>query len=554
MNDEQLAAEFPLRPESRPQPGVPPGKVVKSNFADSRIFPGTVRDYYVYVPAAYDPATPACVMIVQDGLAHITQERRWQIPTVLDNLIHRREIPVCIGIFINPGVIPVSTPGAKPRNNRSFEYDSLSDRYARFLLEEILPEVGLHYNLARDAGSRLLMGGSSGAACAFTAAWHRPDEFQRVLSIVGSYTALRGGHNLAALVRLTEPKRLRIFLEGGAQDLVVFAGSWWTANLDMLAALEYSGYEVNHAWAEHAGHNDFHGPTIFPDALRWIWQDYPRPIKAGVNSRQAVMKALIPGEDWQMVADCDDSAGCLAANAIGEVAFIGETGSGIFRIGADGRVNAIAEGVPGVTDLIFAPTGALLACQPELRRIVAFDAAGRMSVHLDDIDAHSVAVAANGSRYVADLAGGRVWLVTAAGARSIVAREIGAPRCVRLTHDQGQLIVAADRGRMAFLFTIGTDGGLANGAPAFRLNLPDEASESGAVQVAAHAKGWTGFATSLGLQLASEDGSVAAIIPGPGPERITGVAFAGPDFRELSVTCGGKVYRRKIAAPENFWA
>ncbi len=186
-----------------------------------------------------------------------------------------------------------------------------------------LPEVGLHYNLARDAaGSRLLFGGSSGAACAFTAAWHRPDEFQRVLSIVGSYTALRGGHNLAPLVRLTEPKPLRIFLEGGAKDLDVFAGSWWTANVDMLAALEYSGYEVNHAWAEHAGHNDFHGTAILPDALRWIWKDHPQPIKAGVNSRQAVMKALIPGEDWQLVADGDESAGCLAANATGEVAFV----------------------------------------------------------------------------------------------------------------------------------------------------------------------------------------------------------------------------------------
>ncbi len=134
-----------------------------------------------------------------------------------------------------------------------------------------------------------------------------------------------------------------------------------------------------------------------------------------------------------------------------------------------------------------------------------------------------------------------------------MAREIGAPRCVRLTHDQGQLIVAADHGRMGFLFTIGPDGGLANGAPSFRLNRPDEASDSGAVQVAAHAKGWIGFATSLGLQLASDNGTVAAIIPGPGPERITGVALAGPDFRQLYISSGGKVYRRKIEAPENLW-
>ena len=185
MTCEELAAEFPLGPDSLPQPGVPCGRIEPFTPPASRVFPGTVRDCWIYVPAQYDPATPACVLIVQDGAEHLKPERRWHIPTVLDNLIHRQEIPVTIGVFINPGTIPAVVTGARARDNRSFEYDSRGDAYARFLLEEILPEVARRYRLRSDAGSRCLMGGSSGAVCAFNAAWERPQEFGRVLSIVG---------------------------------------------------------------------------------------------------------------------------------------------------------------------------------------------------------------------------------------------------------------------------------------------------------------------------------------------------------------------------------
>ncbi len=553
MTPEQLSAEFPLGPDSLPQPGVPPGKVEQFTFSNSRIFPGTVRDYYVYTPAPYDPARPACVMVIQDGFAHITSERRWRIPTILDNLIHQGDIPVCIGIFVDPGRIPLSTPGVGPRNNRSFEYDSLSDRYARFLIEEILPEVGRRHNLTGDGGSRLIMGGSSGAICAFNVAWQRPDAFQRVFSCVGSFTALRGGHNLASLVRLAEPKPIRVFLESGQADMIVFGGSWWPANLDMLAALEYSGYEVNHAWAEHAGHNDYHCTSVFPDALRWLWKDYPKPIPAGVNSLQPVMRVLIPGEDWHPVDGDYASAGCLAASAKGGVYFAGESDRCIFKIGTDGRVTAAADGIDGITDLAFGPDDKLHACQPRLRRVVAFGDDGRMSVAIEGIEAQSLCIAANGNRYVADQAGGQLWLVAAGGNRSVLDRTIAEPRCVRLTHDQSQLIVNDARGRMAHLFKIQPDGALAAGSPYFRLNLADESTDSGVGQIAPHPEGWTGFSTAMGLQLACSGGSVSAIIPAPGSERPAGLVFGGPGFDELYVSCGNKVYRRKILAPTEIW-
>ncbi len=341
MTPEQLAVEFPLGPDSLPQPGVPQGEMEKFTWTTSRVFPGTVRDCWIYVPAQYDAAKPACVFVVQDGEAHWRPERRWRIPTILDNLIHQRAIPVMIGIFINPGVIPALVPGAAPWVNRSFEYDSLGDRYARFLTEEILPEVGRRYSLAQDGNSRAIMGGSSGAMGAFNVAWERPEAFSRVLSIVGSYTPMRGGETLASLIRITEPKPLRVFLESGARDFKMFCGDWYTANLALLASLEYAGYEVNHAWAENAGHDDFHGAMIFPDALRWLWKDYPKPIQAGVNSRQPLARVTVPGENWELAPGEYMSALAITAGPMGEIYFFSPYEKIIYRLEGNGAVGGL---------------------------------------------------------------------------------------------------------------------------------------------------------------------------------------------------------------------
>ena len=204
--------DYVLGPDSQVQAGVPRGTVTQHSWT-SRIYPGTVRDYWVYVPAQYDPATPACVMVFQDGGGYAKADGAWRVPIVFDNLIHKKEMPVTIGIFINPGVAPPPSDGALPRFNRSVEYDSVTDRYARFLLEEILPEVAKSYNLRTDGNSRAIGGASSGAIAAFAAAWGRPDAFTRVFSTIGTYVGLRGGNDLPTLVRKTEPKPLRVFLQ-----------------------------------------------------------------------------------------------------------------------------------------------------------------------------------------------------------------------------------------------------------------------------------------------------------------------------------------------------
>src|SRR4051812_38665587 len=175
--------------DSLPRPGVPHGTVTKHSFT-SAIFPGTVRDYWLYVPAQYD-GKPACLMVFQDGAGMIKPDDGWRVPTVFDNLIQAGQMPVTIGVFVNPGGLPAATAEALPRYNRSFEYDGLGDRYARFLLDELLPEVGKTHKLSPDPECRAIAGGSSGAIAAFTAAWERPDAFRRVFSAIGTYVGLR---------------------------------------------------------------------------------------------------------------------------------------------------------------------------------------------------------------------------------------------------------------------------------------------------------------------------------------------------------------------------
>src|SRR6266481_2868111 len=213
------ADDYTPGPDSLPHEAVPRGGVAKYTFDQSRIFPGTMRDYWVYVPKQYDAAKPACVMVFQDGGSYVKTNGDFRTPIVFDNLIHKKEMPVTIGIFINPGKVPPAEPEQKPRDNRSFEYDSLGDQYARFLLEEILPEVGRKYNLTKDPEGRAICGISSGGICAWTVAWERPDAFRKVLSHVGSFTNIRGGHVYPALIRKTEKKPIRVFLQDGAKDL-----------------------------------------------------------------------------------------------------------------------------------------------------------------------------------------------------------------------------------------------------------------------------------------------------------------------------------------------
>jgi enterochelin esterase-like enzyme len=265
-------AQYQLGPDSMPQEGVPRGELIKMPpFTNSAVFPGTVRDWWIYVPKQYDPAQPAALMVFQDGGSYSSSNGSYRVPTVFDNLIARKEMPVTIGVFINPGMIPAADGNRRPRSNRSFEYDSLGDQYARFLIDELLPLVTNKYNISTDPDRRAIGGASSGAICAWTVAWERPDQFRKVLSHIGSFTNIRGGHHYPALIRKTERKPIRIFLQDGANDLDNLHGNWPLANQQMAAALKFMNYDYQFVFGE-GTHSGKHGGAILPESLRWLWR------------------------------------------------------------------------------------------------------------------------------------------------------------------------------------------------------------------------------------------------------------------------------------------
>jgi enterochelin esterase-like enzyme len=257
---------------SRVQPGVPQGEVVRRIFAESAVFPGTVRDYWVYVPKQYTGEQAANLVVFQDGAGAVKPEGAMRVPVVLDNLIAGGLLPVTVGVFVNPGSVPAGKPGAVVRSNRSFEYDSLGGRYARFLVEELLPEALSGLNVTTDPAGRLAAGVSSGGICAFTLGWERPDQFGLVFSGIGSFTDIRGGFVYPTEVRKTKgaPKKIRVWMQEGEADVNNLFGHWPLSNQELAGALSYAGYDYCFELTG-GGHSSVAAGALLPQALVWLF-------------------------------------------------------------------------------------------------------------------------------------------------------------------------------------------------------------------------------------------------------------------------------------------
>lgn len=280
-------AHYQIGPDSLPRDGVPKGEMRGPFTLPSDAYPGTQHTYWVYVPAQYDAKTPASLMVLNDGQAFKNMDGDVRAPNVLDNLIYRREIPVMIAVFINPGRRP-DQPEPTPSNwgdrdtNRPAEYNTLDDKYARVIVDELLPALSKDYNISNDPERRGIGGASSGAIAAFTVAWERPNQFRKVLSIVGSFTNLRGGHAYADIVRRTDRKPLRIYLQDGRNDnrgvgrdgKYDETRDWFLQNVKLMRALSEKGYDLNYTWGI-GRHGQKQGGAIFPDMMRWLWRDQP---------------------------------------------------------------------------------------------------------------------------------------------------------------------------------------------------------------------------------------------------------------------------------------
>ncbi len=531
-------------PDSKVQAGVPQGEVTKYTFEGSKIFPETTRDYWVYVPKQYDPAKPACLYVNQDGI-------QYQAPTVFDNLIHKQEMPVTIGVFVMHGRVRAESTNALDRFNRSYEYDGLGDNYARFLIEELLPEVekktasdGRPIRISRDGNDRSIGGASSGAICAFTAAWERPDSFRRVFSSIGTYVDQRGGNDYPSMIRKYEPKPLRIFLQDGSNDANGVGGNWFLANQEMLSALEFSGYEVNHVWGDGA-HNGKHATAIFPDAMRWLWKDWPRGIAKGMNSRQPVAQILVPGEEWQLVSEGHGFTEGPSVNSKGEVFFTDTPHNRIYKIGLDGKVSLFAENTGTANGMMFGPDGRLYAVAGARKQIVAYDDQGKYTVITEGFEGNDMCLGVNGNIYVTDPGSKQIWLVKPNGEKQVVDKGINSPNGIRLTPDQSLLLVVDMRGQFVYSFHIKPDGTLSAKQPYHHLRTPDGVMESGADGMTVDSEGRIYVATRLGIQFCDQAGRVNGIITKPQPKWLANLVFGGPNLDELYACNSDKVFKRK---------
>jgi sugar lactone lactonase YvrE/enterochelin esterase-like enzyme len=543
------AEDYVLGPDSQRQSGVPKGTLTQHQWASSKVFPGTVRDYWIYVPAQYEASKPACTMVLQDGAGWVKEDGAIRAPVVFDNLIHKREMPVTIGIFINPGVMPALSGAGQARYNRSYEYDGMLDLYAQFLLQEILPEVSKSYNLSTDPNDRAIGGSSSGAIAAFTVAWQRPDAFRRVLSWIGSYTNLRGGDVYPNLIRKTEPKPLRVFLQDGSNDLNIYAGSWWMANQSMASALEFAGYDVKFV-AGTEGHNSKQGASILPDALRWLWRDYPKPVAkstGGKGDRQFVSMILDPGSEWEKVSEGHKFTEGPAVDREGNVFFTDIPNNRIHKVGVDGRVSVFKENTGEANGLMFGGDGRLYACQNGKKRIVAYAPDGTETAIADDVNSNDIAVSARGDLYFTDPPGKRVWHVDTKGnKRVVIDKNITFPNGVRLSPDQSLLVVNDTANKWIWSYQVQPDGSVANGEPFYHLETRDESSASGADGMAFDSEGYLYVATRLGVQICDQPGRVVGIVNSPQRGSLSNVVFGGRDLDWLFVTAGDKVFKRRV--------
>ncbi|HLK56753.1 MAG TPA: alpha/beta hydrolase-fold protein [Chthonomonadaceae bacterium] len=534
--------DYQLTPDSLPQPGVPKGEVHNAQWKTSKIFPGTVHDYAVYVPKQYDPSRPACVMIFQDGGGG------FNVPTVFDNLIFKKEMPVTVAIMINPGVVPSANPNALPRFNRSHEYDSLTDDYARFLIEEILPEVGKTLNLSKNPDDRALCGASSGGICAFTAAWQRPDQFHRVASFVGSFTDLQGGNVYNSLIRKYEPRPLRVFLQDGTADQDIYSGSWYLGNQDVNAALKFAGNDVKFVVGD-GGHSGRHGASILPDVLRWLWRDYPAPIKAATETRQPITALLAPNEGWQELPIKLENPGGMASDAEGNVYFADADHLKIQKIAPDGTLSAFAGNLGQRIPLAFGPDGRLYVSQPLARRVVAYDAAGKVSEVVHNMGVSVLTLDAQGNLYAVEPGKKTLWRIGKDGKRVALLKgdaiaDIGN---IVLTPDQTLLCLSRRvHGKFIASARLTQDGRLDAFQDYFDLVIPYGKPDAEAGGMVTDTNGWLYVASAAGIQVLDQAGRVNGIIANPGPDPTWSLAFGGPN-RDLLYACDGKhIYRRKL--------
>ena len=496
------------------------GEVIKFTMADSQIYPGTEREILVYVPQQYDGITPACLLVCMDGILY-------DATTVMDNLIATGEMPVTVGVFVNPGVV-YDEAGEVVRYNRCKEFDSTDDNFATFIETEVLPKVegmktesGKTITLSHDANDRAITGASSGGIAAFSVAWNRPDLFSRVYTTVGTFVAMRGGHEYPAIVRKTEPKPLRIYMQDGWYDVwnPIF-GEWFEYNMLMESAFNFAGYEVFHKW-DRGNHSIKYGTLAFPDAMRWLWKGYPAKVQKGWSNNGMLQEILIEGEDWHEVE--------IPAGA--SELFAGVDSAALFAVGA----NIYKVSVDKVMQVGMLKSGERMMGEGLIVR--------GSSLYKDGV---KVADGLIGLQAVQELKDGRYVALCDTRAKSkgnVWVVNTGC-RALAVAPDYRFCVTGEEKTHHLISTIIGKDGEMKYSEPYYYMHDLSNGVLQPAGNMAFDTKGNLYVATEMGVQVADHNGRVRAILSLPAG-GVKSLAFSG---KYLYVVCGDRMFVRKMKA------
>ena len=494
------------------------GEVIKFTMADSQVYPGTEREILVYVPQQYEGTKPACLLVCMDGILY-------DATTVMDNLIATGEMPVTVGVFVNPGVV-YDEDREVVRYNRCKEFDSTDDNFATFIETEVLSKVegmktesGKTIVLSPDANDRAITGASSGGIAAFSVAWNRPDLFSRVYTTVGTFVAMRGGHEYPAIVRKTEPKPLRIYMQDGWYDVwnPIF-GEWFEYNMLMESAFNFAGYEVFHKW-DRGNHSIKYGTLAFPDAMRWLWKGYPAKVQKGWSNNGMLQEILIEGEDWQEV---EVPAGASEL-------FAGVDSAALFAVGA----NIYKVSVDKVMQVGMLKSGERMMGE----RLTARGS----SLYKDGV---KIADGVTGLQAVQELAGGQYVVLCDAKAKSkgnVWMVNTGC-RALAVAPDYRFCVTGEEKTHHLISTIIGRDGEMKYSEPYYYMHDLSNGVLQPAGNMAFDTKGNLYVATEMGVQVVDHNGRVRAILSLPAGGVKT-LAFSG---NYLYVVCGDRMFVRKM--------
>ena len=498
------------------------GEVIKFVMNESLRYPGTEREVLVYVPQQYRDSAPACLLVCMDGILY-------DATTVLDNLIASGEMPVTIGVFINPGVVYDEDRNVV-RYNRCKEFDSTDDNWAQFIEQEVLPQVralktkdGQAINISSDPNDCAITGASSGGIAAFTAAWNRPDMFSRVYTTVGTFVAMRGGHEYPAIVRKTEPKPLRIYMQDGWYDVwnPIF-GEWFEYNLLMESAFNFAGYEAFHVW-NRGNHSIKYGTLAFPDAMRWLWKGYPARVKKGTSNNGMLQAILDPAYDWVALPISSTIDGDIYPAAEGKIVFA--SGKQVCQVNSDGQLQVVSTLKSGER---------LMGEGLSLRSNTLYK------------NGQKVAEGLRACQAVQELAGGKYVALCDASVKSndIVSVLSEGTRALAVAPDYRFCVSVQENTHHLISTIMDKKGHMLYSEPFYFLHDLSNGTLASAGNMAFDTHGNLYVATPMGVQVADHNGRVRAILSLPAG-GVDALAFSG---NYLYVRCGEKIFVRKMKA------